>query len=626
MKSKTLLCNRTVFFKDVTRLWPVWVIPILLLQLIFCLPFVSECMNALRYGSYYSDSGSEYTVIQQLQIQATDIVCDGGYVLLLASFAIIPAIFVFQYLNQRRASFMVHSLPISRMTMFGSHFLAGYLMTCVPFLLVLVTAVLISLGNGLHVGGAFCGYFLETISISLFFYSLAVCLVMLSGNSIMSIIMYAVINCVVYVFKLLLDGMVGVFVYGGSSTTVDSFLGNRWVSWLTPVEQMNELVMLQSNDGEGTIPLRAMDGNALTGFHGESVGACALYLIPAVLLVGIALLLYRKRKIEKVDETLVFSWSKVVYRSVFCGCGSLLLTWLVYLLAYNLITWHQTYQSFFFVGCILILLGIVVCYLVCDMILEKTFFIWKQVSYKQMVIIAVVILLLFVSEKIQYENQVKQDAKEVKTVQLEFGGNHFTIEEEGKIDWILQFAKQIQRNGEDDVVNEAEWEKKYSENYSVAILDFKFKKEDGTAFSRSYPVLVDENKKELEELIQFLNEKDMLQSFLSLDKINYSNVASIEWYDSSDSFSGEEMEELVNKQLYNAVMTDLQEGNIIISNAYDSNENPVVEEGKWLGDINIEYINYGTEKDDFVNYTYQYFRITENCRHTISVLKQMLNE
>ena len=35
MKSKTSFCNKTIVKKDLTRLWPVWVVPAIVFQVVY---------------------------------------------------------------------------------------------------------------------------------------------------------------------------------------------------------------------------------------------------------------------------------------------------------------------------------------------------------------------------------------------------------------------------------------------------------------------------------------------------------------------------------------------------------------------------------------------------------------
>lgn len=620
MKSRTLFCNKTVFKWDITQFWPFWVISILVLQCVMTLAYAMSCLNVVQHAITYVEKKSQ--VKTYLRASTTQIISNEYYLCGVAVMALIAAVMVFQYLHRKRSVYAIHSMPVKRSTLFTTHFLTGFIMLLVPFLLAWLGVGSIAAVRGLHMTGAIVGYALETIIMCLFFYSLAVFLIMLSGNSIISSVMYVVINVLAYGFQMLMKMVPACFHFGNSTIANGRLDKSGVITMMTPLKQFTDWISLQSPaDSMWEKAKIAKDGMAINQFHSQVVLKCSYYLIPAVLFIAFASYLYHKRQLERMDDMLVFSWSKVIFRIVFSMCGSLVLTYAIQYVAFSLISYKQTYRQFFYTGMILLSVCVVICYVVCDMMFAKTFHVWKKVSWFQAGMLVGVMLVLFFVEHSCINERMSIVADEVLQLVITGSDNEYTIKEPERIKDAIAYCMQIVERGQKSQVTG--WNAGYViDEYSYQI-SFRYELKDGREIEGSYPVNVKNSEELLLMLQKFLNDKNYLVESLNPDNWTYqNNISRISIYDLQSEESDYYLDDISSPGLYDALMKDLREGNILVSPFYIEEDKPI-----WKGDDPLYSINLEmhADKDEYGNYQeYKYFNfeLTEKCVNTMQYLRQ----
>ena len=108
--------------------------------------------------------------------------------------AIVVAVVVFQYTFNSREMYMIHSLPVKRETLFISHYIAGVVMLLIPYVIGFAGYIIV---GKMYCAGLTISLLLlafEVFAMILLFYGIACMVVMVSGNSIMSISIYCVLN------------------------------------------------------------------------------------------------------------------------------------------------------------------------------------------------------------------------------------------------------------------------------------------------------------------------------------------------------------------------------------------------------------------------------------------------
>ena len=287
MKSRTSFFNKTVLRKDITRFLPAWIV--------YCVFFLLEV------------NGYAEAVGGSLQYLASDM-CHK--VAITALFALAAGLCVFGDLHNSRLCNGLHALPIRRESWFATHMLAAFLFWLVPHTIRALIAMP-TMGNSWFVGIL---YLLGMSAQYLFFLSLVAVCVMCTGTRLATTVMYGVVNfgsmlCYWYIFSFynpLLPGVV---------FPEDSF------ELFCPIAHIMN-----------TKPFRMTYGVNLYLYRGLSsdwwyYGALALL---AVAFTALAVVLYRRRKLEAAGEFVVLRPLKLVLwllMTLVCGAiGRTLLT------------------------------------------------------------------------------------------------------------------------------------------------------------------------------------------------------------------------------------------------------------------------------------------------------------
>ena len=120
MKSKTSCFNKTIFKKNVTHFWPIWMI--ILAWNLFVMPF-NIFNNYLNRGNLV-DMTPERIELQKVNEIANlvEVYMNPGIILI---FSIVAAMAVFSYLYTSRSANTFHALPVTRKELFITSYLSG---------------------------------------------------------------------------------------------------------------------------------------------------------------------------------------------------------------------------------------------------------------------------------------------------------------------------------------------------------------------------------------------------------------------------------------------------------------------------------------------------------------------
>lgn len=486
MKSRKFFCNKTIIKNDLVRFWPLWGILIAGLQLLYTLPMV---FYGLTYMKRHSWRGTQELLLQEgaRKLYGVANPC------VIAVFAILAAVLVFGYLFHKKEAYMLHSLPVNRKILFGSHFIAGLVMLLVPFLFTCLMVGGICGAFGGNLAEVMVGVLLEMVIMIVFFYAMACLVVMLCGNAAISIVIYLVANVLVAGMMLLVgqtsDLVLNDAVHSMSPSQMSDGLDNVITS-ATPVVRFRE-IMVSSGEAEvagnleegfrlsyvvGRIWDDAVDGNQeeLYNLPWEQVGAMAWYFIPAALFAVLAFYLYQKRALERVGDVLAFSWGKAVFHFVFSVCGSYIFILIMQFFARQLLMQYDaTYRALFWEGMGCLLLGCILCFFISNMVLQKTFRIWKKISFVQLGICIVFALGMLAILRYDCYHGNLPDAKEVKRLEMKIdnGGEYSTgtiiLERREDIGGILEALQKIYDRAEDVPMTEFGLEKHYSFHFDL---------------------------------------------------------------------------------------------------------------------------------------------------------------
>ena len=195
MRSKTSYFNRTVFWKNITHFWPVWLIYTILL---LCMVPLRLLVNSgISYEGYSAQEIKEIKMNNFMQILFSD---GSGALIALLSLAIgiIVAMAVFYYLYNNRSSHLFHSLPLKRTELFISNFLSGFCMIVVPVLLAFIIGTVCCIMQGITSLQYLLAWALMLTGEGFFFYSMAIFVGMFTGQ-LLAMPVFTIILNVLYI-------------------------------------------------------------------------------------------------------------------------------------------------------------------------------------------------------------------------------------------------------------------------------------------------------------------------------------------------------------------------------------------------------------------------------------------
>ena len=304
MRSKTSCFNGTLFRKNLSRYWPLWGLASFG-GAMFPLAMLLELLhNGFRFWSPLETRQAYYTVLSY------------GVPVISIVYAILCAMAVWSYLYNARSVGMMHTLPIRREGLFVTNVLSGLTMMAIPYAVTGVLLVLVSLLFG---GFEPVGVLVTVLGVmgeSLFFFGLATFCAFIVGNVFMLPALYGLLNFI----AVLTDFMVNMLAQGFCFGLNSSYSGT--VEWLSPVVYLVQKISPNSTYETQWVTDRLggqrYETSVLTSVTLENGWLIAAYAAAGAALLGLAWLLYRRRRSESAGDVVAVGWMKPVFRY---GCA-----------------------------------------------------------------------------------------------------------------------------------------------------------------------------------------------------------------------------------------------------------------------------------------------------------------
>ncbi len=264
----------------------------------------------------------------------------------------IVAMLVYRFVHSKRVAVFAHSIPVSRTANYVSTVLAAFTLMFAP---VVANGIILSILSY----AVYSSYFtiancLVWIAFHIFcmfvMFSIATFAAMITGNT------YAtpVINFILHIFAMaVVAGFTGVahnFLYGYADDA----------SFLQKVVQYNPAVWIMNAVG-------ALSYNIPKAVNMLKEGT-AIYLVGALVLYVFSLAAYKKRAMETAEDVAAFKILNHIYKYA--------ITFVITLGAYAILSAAFGYNSF--VIWVITAILSAVAYFSCEMLLKKTFNVWKS--------------------------------------------------------------------------------------------------------------------------------------------------------------------------------------------------------------------------------------------------------
>lgn len=340
MRSGTSYFNMTLLGKNLARFWPIW-------GLYTLIWVVLMPVGILIQKTYWTDYEARSYPLQHIG--------GGSTALALAFvFGILAAMAVFSYLYSARSVGMLHALPMRREGLFLTNYLSGLVFLIVPNFLVFLLALAAEALNGAVVFSSLFTWLVVTSMLCLFFYSFAVFCAMFTGHILALPAFYLILSFVVPAVTYLLETIARQFLFGFTGAV----RMEEASEWFSPA--------LKLAHGTASGP-SAADGNYQ--FHG--LGLVTLYALIGLALAVVALILYRRRQLERAGDVITVGWMRPVFRYGVSLCAAVALGTFFYSIFYALLPT----SPWILLGWML-LWGAVGCF-IAEMLLRKRFWVFK---------------------------------------------------------------------------------------------------------------------------------------------------------------------------------------------------------------------------------------------------------
>lgn len=279
--------SRNLFFKlmkeDLKR--RIWTIALSMLLLFLILPILS----ALTFENYIPDSLKEYQLDSLLRF-----IGPGNEALMVITIigAVITGLSGFFYLHSRKKVDLFHSIPVSRETLFAASYINGLIIYLVPYLINLVLSMIILNNNHLMnmkmLTAARDGFFIHILFYCMI-YTTAIIATMLTGNIIVSCL-----------------GTLVFLLYGPILVVIKQlYLSSFFVTYYSGMERISKISYLSPLGSYIRIVGQYYEKHKYTG----SFMICFLITI---ILIAIALFLYKKRPSQASGNAMAFGLSKPI--------------------------------------------------------------------------------------------------------------------------------------------------------------------------------------------------------------------------------------------------------------------------------------------------------------------------
>ena len=557
MRSKTSFFNWGLSKSLLGRcspLWGMW----LLLMLSFPVSLAGEISRYLKFGSL--------NIAQDVSMDILEHGLECAWFAVL--FCPVAALGMFSFLYTARNSGMIASLPIKRESVFATCFLTGL----VPLLLIEALsagiAALVCGASGLHESVYLWKWLWMAFSGTVAFYGFAVFCAMLTGSTVIMPLLYIAFNLAPFLAHASIGCTLDALLYGFS------YRESEFFTRLSPVlglETMSVNASRLYSNGEifrtGEIAVRNYE---LFGY----------YLIAGLVLSVIALLLYRKRRMESAGDIVAVRVLKPVFKYCMAlGCACLLAA-VIRDALYN-VSFSDSTRGVLVILCLVI--GAFFGYFAAEMLLNKAVKVfrghWKGFLFFTLSLLAAA--LIIDTDVFGYERKVP-DSAEIESVTVVYV-DETVFKESENIEKVTALHRQII---ESKAVNE-------ENSREHDILGLIYTLQDGSTLSRSYNINryvpgTEEINPDLTALENIINAPEAIKSRAefpagcTLDALSECSI--IGYYMLQDGTQLKQMEQ--HYVLTNAQAADLYE-NCILRDA---------EDGKMLRIWPVQGENYNTAR------------------------------
>lgn len=603
MKSKRCCFNHTIFKKNISHFWPIWLIYFIYLLLIGPIQLWTGLKNYINW---------DYT-IKEAAYMATNSVISSWIITSPNFFACIIAVMaVFSYIGRPRSANMIHALPVNRKELFLTNYVSGLLCLLVSQILTFVITVFVCLANQVTCIQHYFMALLISMGTTFIGYSMAVFVAMITGQIFIIPIFFFIMNFLYVGFRFFLSLLSNLLCYGFSSSGWRPGYSGMLSPWyfLETHLKVDSTYMV----GVNRMQLTIMGGKYLLIYAGVAIAFSVA-----------AWLLYKKRQIETAGDLICVRWVQPIFRWGAAFSGMCFVAFMVT----DTLRYTVRINKFYCMMICGLLFG-VIFFFVAEMILKKSFKVIHKKSLLECAVFTVASLLIFLGIHMDLAGIEKRvpKAEQVKEGYLAWNSYQVRFSEED-IEELYQIHQQL-------LDEKKNYQDLYESEASYVIIKYCLK--NGDTVRRTYPIPLSERTIEnmdevVLEIVECLqNPQNLIKGILGeeYEKNQYLGGYA-EIYEENRSFIMDLTDE-ETKLVAEALIEDINSGatrNIMEEFSQNVSTEP------YLGYISLEISNRIDNKttSDYYHNAEQkstvreaYFELNSKCKHLLEVLRTIETE
>jgi len=367
MPLKTLSFNSGIFKNNIKRFWLI-TFSYTFFMFLYVMSYINritERMNRASDIEVLSDLGNIILYSNE------------GMVVFLGFYPLVAALAVFSYMHFQKNTAMIHSLPVTRSTLFVTNYLSGLFIAGVPLVFNSIILIIFETVSGIPNLSYAWIWFGINLVLTFLLYNFAVFVGMFTGHLAAQAIFFYIFNFLAPFLEAVIKSIFNDLLFGYVSYTAS----RTFEAW-SPLYYLESFYKGFRND----------NGN---------IAVIVGYLIAAIVFVVAGYYLYKIRHMEVATDVISFSFVKPVFKYSVAFCSAALMGSIIVLifdLYHNLEAYIVSYLIGSFIG-----------YFSAEMLMRKTFKVFK--AYKGYIVFALILSLFLCSinyDLFGYERKVPQ--------------------------------------------------------------------------------------------------------------------------------------------------------------------------------------------------------------------------
>ena len=602
MQSKTSLFNGTLFKKNLKRFWPLW-----------ALTTFGAIMFPITYGLSIS---TRITMLEGKE--ALYEIASVPVPVTMFIYSIIVATVIWSYLYSPRSIGMFHSMPITRAGLFITNALSGLTIILIPYAAALLLGMIVLLTHGAFPAGGILVTIGVIIGEAVLFFGLATFIAFMVGHTAALPLLYVIFNFLAIALEYLFTNFVAGFSFGLNTTYKGALV------FLSPL--VNLLANVSTSvKSEYNYDLGHSVVLSVTLDHAPMV---ICYFVAGIVLLVLALLLYRTRKSESAGDVVAVGFLKPVLLYLFTAVVATLGGIILYeIFTYDLGSEYTRPLSMALCMCVAAAIG----YYVGRMLLDRTVRVFKK-KYLPGILVSMgcCFALCFI---LRYDLFGVQDyvpeTSDIDRVEFTYGADKFMLHT-GIDDEMISLIDDLHQSIVDDRTYILDHGYSQIENGNIAYYDvsFKYYLKSGKLVTRTYYVPIVDVRTDVAGTYDCLFKSIVNSTALRYMKIGADGSAKVTstyiyYYNDSER----EYVSLFNGEMLNgfteALKKDIETTDVLGENVFRSDDTPVYYRVEFeIYVLNVSYTDNPADYEGYGTYYYasDYFYLATDMENTIAFM------